>query len=304
MTPIQRSLVRLTALPVWGYEALVGAAEPTAAVACALAAHGEQAAAQRAGHWLANQQSSTGAVGVSERQSSPHWATAWALLAWRLAPAPAEFLAQREQAVRFLLSVEGDRTPRQEEVDHDTTLAGWPWVAGTHAWLEPTALSVIALQAVGLAEHPRVREGERLLLDRILPDGGCNYGNTCVLGQTLRPHLQPTGLALWALARNHREHPRVIRSHQWLAANLTATTSSMSLGFGLLGLSSVEALPSAALHWAEQGLERILARDGQPLSLALLLMVLGNSVAPLGKDGAPPPNLERQVEPNPPQEGV
>ena len=33
----------------------------------------------------------------------------------------------------------------------------------------------------------RTREGVRLLRDRLLPDGGCNYGNTTVLGQTLSP---------------------------------------------------------------------------------------------------------------------
>jgi len=48
--------------------------------------------------------------------------------------------------------------------------------------------------------HPRADEAVQLMLDRILPGGGCNYGNTIVLDQLLRPHIQPTGIVLLALA--------------------------------------------------------------------------------------------------------
>ena len=85
-------------------------------------------------------------------------------------------------------------------VGHDTTLQGWPWVVGTHSWVEPTAINVLALRSAGQAGHPRCREAVKLLLDRQLPEGGWNYGNTTVLGHVLRPQVQPTGLALAALA--------------------------------------------------------------------------------------------------------
>ncbi len=73
-------------------------------------------------------------------------------------------------------------------------------MAGTHSWVEPTAINVLALRSAGQAGHPRCREAVKLLLDRQLPEGGWNYGNTTVLGHVLRPQVQPTGLALAALA--------------------------------------------------------------------------------------------------------
>ena len=44
----------------------------------------------------------------------------------------------------------------------------------------------------GLPPHPRNwRNAQAMLIDRLLAGGGCNYGNTVVLGQELRPHVQP-----------------------------------------------------------------------------------------------------------------
>ena len=67
------------------------------------------------------------------------------------------------------------------------------------AWLEPTAMALLALKHTGHDAHVRAREAVDLLHDRLLPNGGSNYGNTFVFGQELRPHVQPTGLALLAL---------------------------------------------------------------------------------------------------------
>ena len=85
-------------------------------------------------------------------------------------------------------------------IGHDPNLVGWPWVEATHSWLEPTALAILALCRGGLAEHPRVKAGVDLILDRALEAGGWNYGNKAVFGTELRPQPGPTGLALLALA--------------------------------------------------------------------------------------------------------
>ena len=92
----------------------------------------------------------------------------------------------------------------------------WPWVLGTHSWIEPTAFNVLALKAAGRGEHPRTREAVRLLVDRLLPTGGCNYGNTTVLGQQLRPHLAPTGLVLLSLAGEQINDSRIAKSLAYL----------------------------------------------------------------------------------------
>jgi hypothetical protein len=73
-------------------------------------------------------------------------------------------------------------------------------VAGTHSWIEPTALGVIALKAAGHERHERVQEAIRMILDRQLPHGGWNYGNTFVFGRELRPMPESSGAALAGLA--------------------------------------------------------------------------------------------------------
>jgi hypothetical protein len=59
---------------------------------------------------------------------------------------------------------------------------------------------VIALKATGHLQHDRVREGIRMMLDRQLPHGGWNYGNSVVFGRELRPMPESTGAALTGLA--------------------------------------------------------------------------------------------------------
>ena len=115
-------------------------------------------------------------------------------------------------------------------------LVGWAWAEGTHSWLEPTAFAVLALQAAGQSNHARTREAVRLILDRQLPGGGCNYGNTVVLGQRLRPHVQPTGIALLALAGENDSDVRITKSIAWLRRSIGPETTAASLAWALLGL--------------------------------------------------------------------
>jgi hypothetical protein len=70
---------------------------------------------------------------------------------------------------------------------------GWAYAEGTHSWVEPTAFAVLALKAASREYQAAAREGVAVLIDRQLPGGGLNYGNTFVLGQLIRPHIQPTG---------------------------------------------------------------------------------------------------------------
>ena len=58
---------------------------------------------------------------------------------------------------------------------------------------------MMALKIAGYGDHKRVKEATRLLLDRQLPQGGWNYGNTLVFDQELRPMPLSTGVVLNAL---------------------------------------------------------------------------------------------------------
>ena len=48
------------------------------------------------------------------------------------------------------------------------------------------------MKSAGRPNEPATREGVAMLIDRQLPGGGFNYGNTYVLGQLVRAHTEPT----------------------------------------------------------------------------------------------------------------
>ena len=138
---------------------------------------------------------------------------------------------------------------------HDTSLRGWPWIQKTHSWTEPTALGVLALEAAGRGGHARAHEATELLLDRMLPVGGWNYGNTTVFGSPLRPLPESAGVALQALAgRVARE--RVAASLAYLASEIERIRTPFTLGWGVLGLAAWGAQPLDADRWLAETLER------------------------------------------------
>ena len=148
-----------------------------------------------------------------------------------------------------MLDLVGETSEPQEYTGHDTSLTGWPWVAGTHSWVEPTAWGLLALRAVGQGQHARAREAAHLLQNRLLDAGGCNYGNTVVLGQQLLPHVQPSGLTLMALAGEGVAAGRIEPSLDYLEQELGPTTTPASLAYGLMGLAAFDRWPAAANGW-------------------------------------------------------
>ena len=139
---------------------------------------------------------------------------------------------------------------------------------------------VRALRTVGQSDHPRTTEAVRLLVDRLLPSGGANYGNTLVLGQELLPHVQPSGVVLWALEGLSIDDQRVQRSADYLLQNLGPATTAASLAYGVLGLSAVGRRPYEADEWLRAAAERELA--GRPSFYKLALLSLAMSGASIG----------------------
>jgi uncharacterized protein (DUF362 family) len=125
------------------------------------------------------------------------------------------------QTANFLLGVRA-RVPDNPELDElhdiDLTLTGWPWAEKNFSWVEPTSWAVLALRAVGYAEHPRVQEGSRMLLDRAMDAGGINYGNRRILGKLTDPIPGPTALMLLAL--QGQSHPRLDTAVSYLLQQL------------------------------------------------------------------------------------
>jgi hypothetical protein len=276
-------LATLTAAPVCGYYAGQElATEPTALNALALLAHDRRQAAFQATDRLADLQNGDGSVGAQPQTASPGWPTSLAVLAWlAAADAGRAYGGSVTKAIAWILSERGTASPRLPQVGHNTMLAGWSWAHATHSWIEPTALHLVALKAAGYGQHVRVREAVRLLLDRQLPQGGCNYGNTIVMGNTLRPHVQPTGIALLGLLGEEMGRERIEKALRYLEQAVNETTTTMSLCWALLGLAAHGRRPSPADAWLERAFRRTAERDRSPYKYALIALAALRDRAPL-----------------------
>lgn len=266
---MERLLDQLQHLTPGGYApGAPPAAEPTAWSAMALAGAGRNDHADRAARWLAELQNRDGSVPAVDSRDGPFWTTSLAIMAW-LRCDPARYEQPTQAAIDWLLETEGTKIGYSPHIGHNTKLVGWSWNPATHSWLEPTAFAVLALRQAGLADHSRTREAVELLLDRLLPGGGCNYGNTKVLDQPLLPHLQPSGIVLWALAGESVDDPRIERSLEYIEQQLHYPAGCSSLAYALLGLGAWGRRPPHA----EQLIADLLARphtQNNPHKLALL----------------------------------
>jgi len=227
---------------------------------------------------LAEAQAGDGSVSIARDHTDAYWPTALSVLAWSHSPLHA---SHRHRGVQFLLETTGRHFKKELDspAQHDSSIPGWPWIADTHSWVEPTALAVCALRNSGFAQHQRVSDGVRLLLDRQLPKGGWNYGNTKVFGAELHPAPESTGAALQALAGLVPYH-EIKKSVDYLRAEVDRARTPIGLGWGLLGLGAWGEAPQGSSDLIHQALGRQ-ERYGpyDTSSLALLLLPL---VAPRG----------------------
>jgi hypothetical protein len=220
---------------------------------------------------LAADQLADGSICISPLHHQAFWPTSLAILAWQGSPAHRD---NQRRAVQFLLQSTGQHWEKStsDPVSHDTALRGWPWIAETHSWVEPTAISMIALRAAGYAGHPRIEEATRMLMDRQLPHGGWNCGNTIVFGQELRPAPESTGTALHALG-GLVPREKVQLSLDYLSKEVTRLHTPISIGWSLLALNSWSVSPPNAPNLIASCLERQ-ERYGPYDTTSLCLLVL------------------------------
>ncbi len=165
----------------------------------------------KAGGFLAKWAVSDGSYRLANGRVEAIWPTSLVLFTRACLGESAEAL---QQTAGYLLEMRGQVPPKLESGelhDIDMQLTGWPWAEGNFSWVEPTAWACLALRYVGQGNHPRVREGTKLLLDRAMDSGGINYGNRRILGKLTEPIPGPTALLLLALqaAAGIENHPRV-----------------------------------------------------------------------------------------------
>lgn len=181
-----------------------------------------------------------GSVPVVPECPSAAWPTPLAILAWLPEPA---FHPHAKAAAAWLASHQGRRWPRSMSdigvLGHDPSLRGWSWTIGAHSWVEPTALAMLALTAMGQAESiMELAEATMMLLDRELPEGGWNYGNTRVFLNILPPLPECTGFALTALGAFPMRPDRCViaRSLDYLASHHCAFQTPLIAAWRAFGL--------------------------------------------------------------------
>ena len=146
----------------------------------------------------------------------------------------------------------------------DNSIQAWSWIDDTFSWVEPTAWSLLALKTCGQSWHApidlaRVRDAERLLVDRSCRDGGWNYGNSNMLGKELAPYVPTTAVALLAL-RDRGSEPVVARALAFLERHSTSERSAMALGLASRALRA---------HGRDTTTVRAALREQLPITLAL-----------------------------------
>ena len=258
----------------WSYrKGAVAAPEPTALAALALLASGDDPGPARlAAEWLSGMQRADGSVGIGLGTLSG-WMTPYAMQVWAAFP---EYTPSLHRGARWLLGQKGRTLDPKEDpahiAGHDTMLVGWPWVAETHSWLEPTAMAVLALSRDGFARHARVIEGLTLIRDREIDHGGWNYGNKAVFGRALRPQPGPTGLALLTLSGVDSKTPAITDAIEYLKTTLPGVRACASLGWGLTGLRAWGVHPDPAESWLEEAYSRVRGKPDSAPKLACLLL--------------------------------
>ena len=172
----------------------------------------------------------------------------------------------------------------QELHDIDLKLVGWPWAENNFSWTEPTVWACLALRRLGFGEHPRVKEGMQMLLDRAMDDGGINYGNRKILGRSTEPIPGPTALMLLAL--QGVDHPRLAAAVGYLVKQMSGndlehlcwTKIAFELHRQLPGAEeALDRLDTAILHAHQDRAQASWLRPS-PLRQALTALALATPV--------------------------
>jgi hypothetical protein len=223
---------------------------------------------------LASEQLADGRVCLAKDQPRTCWPTALAILAWYGSSIHRQY---QDLAIHFLLKTKGHSSAKKGGAitNLDFSLVGWPWIEETFSWVEPTAMSMMALRLSGYGVHERVQEAVRLLMDRQLPHGGWNIGSTIIYGRETYPQTENTGMALAALS-GQVDRKEIERSLDYLKSQVISSRTPLSLGWALFGLGAWGERPTEAKRWLFDCLSRQkkYGTYGTTL-LSLILLVYG-----------------------------
>jgi hypothetical protein len=283
----------------WGYEpGRMSIVEPTAFCVLALHALGERRGPERGLAFLKSCQKASGAVGLGPRDPDGNWMAYAALLAFHALGAGPE----EQRLTDWILGFEDASSAFSKEqvasikarFRYDVSIRGWPWTPGTTAWVEPTALFILALLHSGVpAAARRIRSGIDLILDRAVPSGGWNFGNPYSSSFELEASVMSTALALGALgAAGIPENRSEVRAGlRYLTQALARDVSTASLAWVFLAMT---VYPSGAplLPGLTARLARLQRSDGGfrgnlfESALAFLVLTGAPILSPRRTDGS------------------
>jgi hypothetical protein len=112
-----------------------------------------------------------------------------------------------------------------------------------------------------------------MIINRQLPHGGWNSGNTLIFGRELHPNPEGTGAALVGMAGTV-DQGEVVHSIEYLRDEVDRLYTPVSLGWALLGLGAWGQWPSNGIALAERCLAHQ-SRYGEYDTSALCLLFLG-----------------------------
>lgn len=218
-----------------------------ALLALALSSDNKQTDPIRDGlNWLIKRQNVDGSWPLSDSLKINSWATPLAMLALGAWP---EYETQVVRAGKWVLTQHGNKPGflanlllilafKKKPVILNEDLLGWPWMAGTFSWVEPTSYYLMALKRIrrhltGTNVDERITQGESMIYDRMCVGGGWNYGNSVVYGEKLWPYPDTTAIALIAL-QNHYDAEQNQVSFAALHDALNTVDSGLALSWAVI----------------------------------------------------------------------
>ena len=207
----------------------------------------ERASAERGRTWLRQRQLGDGSWPVTAASATGSWTTSFAVmaLAREADAAPARrgarwLLGHRGNDLGWLYSLLYRIIPERLPTRLNPDLKGWAWTDNEFSWVEPTAYALMALKKLGRDGVPgagsQISEAERMLYDRVCPDGGWNHGNSWVYGVPLPSYLETTAVALIAL-QDHRDDARTRAALEALRRMLADARSGLGLSWSIICLA-------------------------------------------------------------------
>ena len=230
----------------WGYALRQSSAvEPTSAMLMAIRESPNSFESYKKGcNWLRSGQHPDGGWGYNRDDKESGWHTAWAVIAL----GRSEFSDKKlKNGIKWLLNtkalqITGDERVRSAKriLAIDSSLYGWPWFCGQASFIEPTALSLIALQSAinSGSAHERLHNALRYIEDRRCPGGGWNVGSPMMFNVPLPARAHPTAWVLLALSCLAPETilPEDVRA---LRSDMLQEGGALALAWGLLALRTL-----------------------------------------------------------------